>query len=123
MALSNKQAVMVPGTPFEVFDRAHLSRYTMDSADLEREILGLFLLQLPSTIESIERAETAADWKLATHTLKGAAASIGAKRLQAISAELERLTVEDDSNVRLLRIQALKAAVAEFTETVRPICA
>ena len=31
----------------EVFDRAHLSHYTMQNADLEREILGLFLMQLP----------------------------------------------------------------------------
>ena len=31
----------------EVFDRAHLSHYTMQNADLEREIIGLFLMQLP----------------------------------------------------------------------------
>lgn len=124
MVLRNKRLAAKPETAPEVFDRAHLSRYTMDSADLEREILGLFLLQLPSTIESIEKAETAADWKLATHTLKGAAASIGAKRLQAIAIELEGLTLEDgDCNVRLLRIRTLKAAAAEFTETVSPICA
>ena len=123
MALSNKRPAKGPETSSEVFDRAHLSRYTMDSADLELEILGLFLLQLPSTIEMIENAETAADWKLATHTLKGAAASIGAKRIQAIAVELEGVTLDDDHNFRLLRIQALKAAAAEFAEIVRLICA
>ena len=122
MAVRNKRSAAEPQTIPEVFDRAHLSRYTMDSAELEREILGLFLLQLPTTIEMIETAETAADWKLATHTLKGAAASIGAKRLQAISVELELMTLDDDSNLRLSCVELLKAAAAEFIETVRPIC-
>ena len=47
----------------------------------EAEVVGLFLGQLPATLALIEAAETAADWKLATHTLKGSAASIGARRL------------------------------------------
>ncbi len=79
-----------------VFDRAHLSHYTMHSADLEREILGLFLTQLPATVSAIETAETAADWKLATHTLKGSCAAVGARRLHDI-AQSSKLGVGGDS--------------------------
>ena len=45
-------------TPPVVFDRAHLSHYTMQSVDLEREIINLFLQQLPSTVEMIASAGT-----------------------------------------------------------------
>jgi HPt (histidine-containing phosphotransfer) domain-containing protein len=121
MGLKNERPADGPKIPSEVFDRAHLARYTMDSADLEREIIGLFLLQLPSTIEMIEAASTQADWKLATHTLKGAAASIGAKRIQTIAIELEALPLNEGCNYRLLHVDALKTAVAEFIEAVRPI--
>ena len=121
MAVKKERLAAVQETPPEVFDRAHLAHYTMNCADLEREIIGLFLQQLPSTIEMIDSAATAAEWKLATHTLKGAAASIGAKRLQNLAAELEVIAIDSDAHIRRLRIQTLKAAVAEFRETVRHI--
>jgi HPt (histidine-containing phosphotransfer) domain-containing protein len=104
-----------------VFDRAHLAHYTMNSAELEREIIGLFLQQLPSTVNMIETAENAADWRLATHTLKGAAAAVGAWRIEAIALDLEKLAIDDDSNVRTLRVQSLAAAIAEFRDTVRQV--
>lgn len=108
-----------PDSP--VFDRAHLAHYTMNSADLEREIVALFLQQLPLTIDSIERAATEAEWKLATHTLKGAAAAIGAWRIRAMAIDLERFAPDGDANVKSLRLQSLAAAVAEFRDTVRQI--
>ena len=93
----------------------------MNSTELESEIIGLFLAQLPSTVDMLERADTAADWKLYTHTLKGSAAAVGARRLQLLAIELEAMPVEADNNVRSLRLQSLRAAVAEFRETVRHI--
>ena len=39
------QAVLIDALP--PIDRVHLSRYTLGSLTLEREILGLFLAQLP----------------------------------------------------------------------------
>ncbi len=108
-------------TPPEVFDRAHLAHYTMNAAELEREIVGLFLMQLPATLEMIESAETAAEWKLATHTLKGAAASIGAKRLQLLAVGLEAMPIHVDVNVKAMRLRALRAAAAEFRQTVQVI--
>jgi HPt (histidine-containing phosphotransfer) domain-containing protein len=105
----------------EVFDQAHLARYTMNSIELEREIIGLFLVQLPATVDMIEEAETAAEWKLATHTLKGAAAAVGAKRLEAIAIELESIKVDSDVNVKLLLLESLGNAVVEFRDAMRHV--
>ncbi len=102
--------------PDEVFDQAHLARYTMNSAELEREIIGLFLQQLPATLELIREAASPAEWKLATHTLKGAAAAIGAPRLRAIAIELERLTADSDVNVKSLRLALLEAEAQRFRD-------
>ncbi len=44
-------------------DRAHLGRYTLGDMGLEREVLGLFLAQLPLTIESLQFAATDRDWQ------------------------------------------------------------
>ena len=108
-------------TPKVVFDRAHLSHYTMQSVDLEREIINLFLQQLPSTVEMIASAGTEDDWKLYTHTLKGSAAAVGAWKLQEIAIELESLGNAGDAMVRDLRLKSLQAAVVEFREMVRQI--
>ena len=105
----------------EVFDRAHLSHYTQQNADLEREILGLFLAQLSATVGQIEAAQTLDDWKLYVHTLKGSAASVGARRLQEIASELEALGFEGDRQIRGLRLQVLQGAVIEFRKAVRHI--
>ena len=105
----------------EVFDRAHLAYYTMNSAELEREIIMLFLQQLPMTIEMIEEAKTAAEWKLATHTLKGAAAGVGANRLQAIAVDLERLKIDVSVKIKNGLMSSLQAAAEEFQATVRQI--
>jgi len=64
-------------TPPMVFDRGHLVRYTMESPELEREIVGLFVAQLPSILDRLFTAQSSEDWRFATHTLKGSAQAIG----------------------------------------------
>lgn len=119
---ANSNAATVAGPEAsEVFDQAHLAHYTMNIPELAAEVVGLFLTQLPSTLAMIETAASTADWKLATHSLKGASASIGARRLQKLALELEDLGFDGDRDVRALRIQVLKAAVVEFRETVAQI--
>lgn len=103
----------------EVFDHAHLQHYTMHDQRLAAEVLGLFLAQLPSTLHLLEQAETAPDWKSAAHALKGSAASVGAPRVRALASGLEALAFPGELAVRLLRVQALKAELAEFRDAVR----
>jgi HPt (histidine-containing phosphotransfer) domain-containing protein len=103
----------------DVFDRPHLARYTMDSAELEREIIALFLIQLPATIGMIDTAASAADWKLATHTLKGAAAAIGAWKINRLAAALEAMPFAAGGMFPQPERSQLDAAIAEFRVAAR----
>ena len=103
----------------EILDRPHLEHYTMYNQPLMVEVLGLFLAQLPVTLELLDGAQTTAEWRFAAHSLKGAAASVGAPKLRSMALGLETFEFPGDPAVRLLRIQALRAAAAEFREAVR----
>ena len=107
------------GAEPDAFDRAHLDHYTMQNQELAAEVLSLFLAQLPLTLQLIEVAGATEEWKFATHALKGSAAAVGAWRLHQLATDLEAMAFPSDANVRLLRIQALKAAVAEFRRVAR----
>jgi HPt (histidine-containing phosphotransfer) domain-containing protein len=107
--------------PPAVFDRAHLSRYSMNNPALEAEIIQLFLEQLPATLEAIRLAQTAQEWRLATHTLKGSAGAIGAWQLHALAAELEALGPAPASPLREALLADLAAAIAELRRTLAPI--
>ena len=109
-----------PETAPTVFDCAHLLHYAMQDQALAQEVLGLFLVQLPAMLTALEAAAGPEDWHFATHTLKGSAGSIGALRLRKLAAELESMPFEAGDPVRLLRIQAVRAAAAEFRAAVRP---
>lgn len=104
----------VPPPEDAVFDRAHLRHYTMESLELEREIINLFVGQLPATLTMIAQADSAASWKLATHTLKGSAAAVGARRINQIAIDLEEAGFNLDVNVKKKLVTALEKAVADF---------
>ena len=97
-----------------VFDRAHLVRYTMESAELEREIITLFLVQLPSTMAMLREADSAEAWKLATHTLKGSAAAVGAKRINQLASDLELRQFDFNVKIKSELIVQLDRAIDDF---------
>lgn len=101
-----------------VLDRAHLARYTMENRELEREIIALFLQQLPATTAMLKTAATQADWKLAAHTLKGSAAAVGATRINALAAELEKWAFDADHDPVENLLAALDRAIAQFRRAV-----
>ncbi len=116
MAISNNMRAV----PAEmVFDRTLLHDYSMQNQDLAAEILELFLIQLPSMLDALDTASCETSWNFATHTLKGSSASMGARRLQQLAAELEATPFPGDSNVRLLRLQAVRVAAADFRQAAR----
>jgi len=119
MAMQDNRSAEAEIAAAEVFDRLHLNHYTMQNQALAAVVLGLFLVQLPAMLDALDAAATAADWAFATHTLKGAAAVIGAQRLRLLAAELEGKDFPGDHNVRLLRLQAVKAAAAEFRQAAQ----
>ena len=106
-------------TDSAVFDRLGLEHNTMHDQRLAAEVLGLFLAQLPATLQLLDEAGTLADWKFAAHTLKGSAAAVGAQKLQNLAACLELLPFPGEAGLRLLRLQGLRAAAVEFREAAR----
>lgn len=102
-----------------MFDRRHFEHATMHDQRLAAEVMGLFLAQLPSTLQLLEEAASAAAWKFAAHALKGSAAAVGAGKLHDLARVLEAMAFPGEDPLRLLRLQAVKAAAAEFREAVR----
>lgn len=100
-----------------VLDRVHLARYTMENAELEREIVALFLEQLPSTLNLLKAASSAADWKLAAHTLKGSAAAVGAMEINRVAVELEARSFAAGASGQL--ISEAERAARRFEEFCR----
>ena len=94
----------------EPIDRAHLGRYTLGSLTLEREVLGLFLAQLPLSIEQLRFATTDRDWQIAAHTIKGSARAVGAWRIANLALEAEKTSGVDDEDDRLRLLGALEQA-------------
>ena len=102
-------------TQSRILDRAHLAHYTMGSPALEREIIGLFTAHLPILVESLATAQSADEWRFATHTLKGSAQAVGATKITGFAQKLENIGDFQKSNARKKLLDSLKRAVEEFT--------
>ena len=122
MGARGKPKTPVAATYTAILDRAHLAHYTMNSPELEREIIALFLQQLPATVVLLKTASSHADWKLATHTLKGSAAAVGATRINELATNLEKYQYDVDVNIISDLLIALNKAVTQFHRAVERIC-
>lgn len=116
-----REEIARPAEFSAVFDRPHLARYTMDNADLEKEIIGLFLQQLPSIVTMLEEADSPEAWKLAAHTLKGSAAAVGARAIHESAVDLERIDVYVNVKIRLSLLAGLRARVDRFQAVIRTV--
>lgn len=107
----------------EPIDRAHLSRYTLGSPVLEREILGLFLAQLPLSIEQLRFAATDREWQIAAHTIKGSARAVGAWKIASLARDAEQapgLTDEEERERILATLESACEAVESYVEEAFP---
>ena len=80
------------GAALPVFDRAALLDRCMGEEDLVRDVLALFLDNMPQRIQELQAALDAGDApaaRLTAHTVRGMAANIGAEALRALAKEME----------------------------------
>jgi HPt (histidine-containing phosphotransfer) domain-containing protein len=92
-------------------DLDHLARYTGGDAALNAEILRLFDSQaseLVQKLQTILEARDARSWKVAIHTLKGAARGIGAFTLGDAAAAAEPIDPFSDSKTASAAFQDLQ---------------
>lgn len=106
------------GTAEPAIDHRHLDHVTMQDQSLAVEVLGLFLGQLPASIRDLAEAPTAADWRFAAHSLKGAAAAVGARQLSELAARLEGAAFPGEPQERESYLQALQTAEQAFRSAV-----
>ena len=106
-------------TPTVVFDRGHLVRYTMESPELERGIVGLVVAQLPSILDRLFTAQSSEDWRFATHTLKGSAQAIGAYKIEEIAKKLEPIKCFEHTVKRQKLLAGLALATREFDDMAK----
>jgi HPt (histidine-containing phosphotransfer) domain-containing protein len=103
-------SVAADGTRAAPIDRAYLARFTLGNAALEREVLELFVGQLPIYVEQLRTAATSKDWRQAAHTIKGCALAVGAHKLADAAQGAERVAW-DASPGAAPRLQAIEAIV------------
>ena len=102
-----------------IFDLSHLQQYTSGDAGLERELLDLFLRQLPVIVVQVRQAQTAYEWKFAFHTLKGSARAIGANALGDLADALETNAALTDGDWRDQVMCRIALAMEDFKAEVR----
>lgn len=103
-------------------DMAHLARYTLGDAALEREVLELFCTQSVSYLEQLRAATSHKEWCDAAHSLKGSARAVGAWRMARAAEYIETLREDIPPEVRTAQIGELEASLQEASAFVAGLC-
>jgi HPt (histidine-containing phosphotransfer) domain-containing protein len=72
-------------------DFQHLDQYTLGDEGLQAELLKLFSAQLEAQSAELGSCADAESWRMAAHTLKGAARAVGAFHVADVAEKLEAL--------------------------------
>lgn len=110
--LSHRPSARAQTSPLDI---AYLRRFTQGNIALEREVLQLFVEQLPVYLEHLRASRTAKAWREWSHTLKGSAAAVGANPLAAAALAAENLDFAEGEGARA-------AALAALTEAADEVC-
>ncbi len=102
-------------------DLVHLARFTLGNRELEREVLDLFVTQVPVYIADLKQAASDRAWKIAAHTIKGSARAVGAWELADSAAAAEGLAGQHSVLAREASVAALEAAFARAASFVRSL--
>jgi HPt (histidine-containing phosphotransfer) domain-containing protein len=108
-------------SPVDVIDFARLQEfrdYDDEALTMTREVVGLFLADVPQRLDAIAAAIGADDTQAlsqAAHALKGSAGNVGAVAIQRAASELEALAAAGtaaDAPQRLARLRELWQATS-----------
>ena len=79
------------------FDEEELLARAMDDPKIMKKVIEVYLVSAPKTLRDLEKAISNGDKeaiKFSAHSLKGASANIGAKRLAALAERMEDLATQ-----------------------------
>jgi len=108
-------------SPAAVFDKDGLLNTLGGDEGALREVLTLFLADIPQQMNTLEEAINLGNAETATrqaHTLKGAAANVGASLLRECAAELEQLGREHRLDVMAEGLEDLREQFAAVRAAV-----
>ncbi len=103
-----------------IFDRAALSDRLMGSEEVIREVLSVFLDDIPRRIEALRSLVSEGDAAGAgeqAHAIKGAAASVGGEALREIAFEIEKAGRAKDAE----RLKAMMPALEKGFQDLKSI--
>ena len=105
-----------PGLEKPAFDRDRFVMSTMEDADLQREVIGLFVDQVDETCVRLDEGSISAeDRKFLGHNLRGAAAAVGALHIEELAKSWENVSYD----LAVLR-ELLQQAKDAFLAKARP---
>ena len=101
------------GLGYAAFDRVRFVQATMNDAQLQREVLGLFISQLSETRQRLKASIfSSEDRKFMSHNLRGAASAVGALQIEELAKTWEAVSFDPIVLDALLE-QAENAFLAE----------
>jgi HPt (histidine-containing phosphotransfer) domain-containing protein len=101
-----------------VLDAAYLNRVTFGDAPLREEVVGLFLAQVNGMVRTLDLPMNGATWQFLSHTLKGAAAAVGATHMSAIATNWEKRDCPKSAIEGSALAAELRGAILSFERAV-----
>ena len=105
-----------------VFNRVALLSRMMDDEDLAREIIQVFLRELPGEIGRFKELVAAGDLDPImeqSHKVKGSAANVGGEALSSLAGQMEKAAKTGDLQTIALCVTEIDARVAALTEVLQ----
>lgn len=102
-----------------LLDLHHLRRQTMGDDSLMHEVLALFRGHARDCVRQLHEAAIERDWRMAAHTLKGTARTIGAFELADIARQAEILTIAAAASKRAELLAVLAASLVRTDAEIR----
>jgi HPt (histidine-containing phosphotransfer) domain-containing protein len=102
-------------------DVKHLDQSTFGDAALRSEIIKLFTMQLEQSRARIVEAASAQDWRFVMHTLKGAAAAVGAVEVAKLANNWEANGFPPDQSAKHLVLMRYDLAQMAFVAAAQRI--
>lgn len=103
-------------------DLVHLARQTLGDRNLEVEILQMFEQISHTYIARVKAPENSEDLEISIHSLKGAAAGVGANSIATIAA-LAETELRDQGKIESETLADLEFAVAEVNTFIQNLLA
>jgi HPt (histidine-containing phosphotransfer) domain-containing protein len=104
-------------------DADYLNRVTFGDLSLRSELIDLFLAQVAATTIKLPLTCRPDDWRFTAHSLRGAAAAIGAQEIAALCTHWEEAGMPRDIAARqdcAVLLQAAEARFRDALQTLRP---